>query len=161
MTTSLLVSVRSGLASKIISGEKPWEMRKSAPKTQPDYLIVYAKKPIGMAIGYAKIANIPSFFWYRPHDFRRVSIVEPNGKVHSDWSLDDFLNQVCISEKEFRDYFTKDWLRECPRSMEGAIIQLVDPIAVEPVKLPFQPPQQWRYLEGHPEEVITEWRNKC
>lgn len=144
---SLLISVRSDLAEKEVSGEKPWEMRKSAPKIVPDYLIIYAKKPKGMVIGYAAVHRIEWFYWFRMENIRNVR-VQSLGFI----PLEEFLGRVCISEKELADYFNNE------KTIKGYQFVLRDPIGIEPVRLPFHPPQQWRYFDGHPQEIIEGWQ---
>jgi predicted transcriptional regulator len=139
---SLLISVRDDLAQKIVQGDKPWELRKSAPKQEADFVIIYAKKPTGLIIGYAKVLKIQRW--------------EKRGNGYFDLlgfakiRVSELLTKVSIDETELNQYLGD--------KKEGGIIVLNYPVAIAPAELPFHPPQGWRYFNGHPEEVIQGWR---
>lgn len=147
---SLLISVHHDLAQKIITGEKPWEMRKGRPSTFPDYVLIYAKKPVGKVIGYCKLSKFRKYSQV-PYQctLDRIS-VEGMRPGHINFSI-EFLRKVCITADEFHKYFNG-------KQPQGYIFELAEATAIAPVALPFHPPQQWMYFDGHPETIIDTWR---
>lgn len=146
---SLLISVRSDLAEKEVSGEKPWEIRKKRPSVAPSHVIIYAKSPVAKVIGYCKLKEFIKFSQSTVQaSLKRISVkgIPPVGHI----DLSEFLQKVCINIWEFDEYFKGN--------KAGWIFELTEPTAIAPVKLPFHPPQQWQYFDGHPETIIQDWR---
>lgn len=127
----LLISVKPQYATKIFSGEKTIELRKSAPKKagKNSYIIIYVTAPVKEIWGICKIENI---------------ITEnPN----SLWR--NFGDKTGISESEFKNYYGEN------KKAFGIKLKDVSKLFKYSIKLDilkslfpeFMPPQTYCYID--------------
>ncbi|MDT4288837.1 ASCH domain-containing protein [Methylomonas sp. MO1] len=76
-------------SSRILSGEKKYELRKRLPKNPFDYILIYATSPIGKVVGYAKVKMIHK---------NTVSDLWEMVSLHAGITKDDYINYFNNSE---------------------------------------------------------------
>ncbi len=128
MNKHLFLSVRPEFTSKILSGTKSIEFRRTRPRVHEGQLVIlYASSPTMAIVGVARIVSVTS--------------------GSPTWIWNNFRNQGGIQRDRFRVYFHGAQQGHAIELSEAIPLETALPLAMVRKAIPgFHPPQTFAYL---------------
>lgn len=133
---NILISVRRPFSGKILSREKPWELRKNAPRIpQREHVTLWLYES-GKDGAQAIIGKCTSW--------RRTPV--PNPYLFQCTAM-DIAEMACVSMDELKDYWPcYAWAVQDP-------VRLPAPVPLSAIGLT-RPPQSWQYLTDEQAAIL-------
>lgn len=120
----VLLPIKPDYALPLIEGRKKVEFRKTAFRTPPHYVVVYASSPLKRVVGFFAVSDI------------RVDSVD------NLWR--DYGEVGCITQEDFNAYYA---CRPSGLALEvGDVVALEEPMTLDELGLEGRPPQSFAYI---------------